>query len=204
VSININKAHLIGYGILAGVVLLLFFLWHDTRTQDTAQQAILAKAVQDAQETIKEAKASIEERDKELSSQNAALEKANSDAKTSAQQAALISSLVGTQKPIIVQAPPPGQNTPPSGNLVVPAEDTAQLTTFVTKCKECDNTNKVLIQNLETTQSEVNSLITETNAQKAEITALKGGSRWHRFVKAVEYVGIGVGVGAAVSIAASH
>jgi len=198
-----NKIHWILYPVLAAVVLLLVWLWHDTQVRDAALIQTVASAKVTQAAVDKQANATITQTNQDLQKQNAGLQASLQKAKTTAQQVALINQRVGTHLQVQPGAPNtdhqadnPSQLTQPV--VTVSPEDVQSIAKQTIDFTEAQNqvaADKVVIA---AKDQQIEARDTTIKDQGQEITALKGGSHWKRFWTATKHVAIGVAIGVAV------
>ena len=194
-----SKIHWILYPVLAAVILLLIWLWHDTQVHDAALVQAVATARSNQAAVDKQVNADISQADQTLQKQNADLQASLQKAKTTAQQVALINEQTGThlqEEATTPQATNPSQLTPPV--VTVSPEDVQTIAKQTVDFKEAENqvATDQLILAAKDQQIRVQS--TTIQDQTQEITALKGGSRWKRFLTASKHVAIGVAIGVVI------
>lgn len=186
--------HALNYLLLGAVVLFLVWLWHDTKIHDAAALQAVAQAKASQASEDREAQAATQAANANLQKQNTALQKQLSAAKTAAQQAQLVNTqdgthiLVPTETPTL-QSENPSQATLPLTDLPILAKDS-------TDCSEAQNQVEADKVQFAADKTQISSRDKTIADQGVEITTLQGGSHWKRFVKAMEYVGIGIVIGA--------
>ncbi len=204
-----NKIHWILYPVLAAVVLLLVWLWHDTQVRDAALIQTVASAKATQATVDKQANADISQANQDLQKQNADLQASLQKAKTTAQQVALINQQAGTHLQVQPVAPSadhqadnPSQSTPLFG-LMQPVmtfspEDVQSIAKQTIDFKEAQNQGATDQLVIAAKDQQIEARDTTIKDQGQEITALKGGSHWKRFWTATKHVAIGVAIGIAV------
>ena len=200
---TLNKIHWILYPVLAAVVLLLVWLWHDTQVRDAALIQTVASAKATQATVDKQANADISQANQDLQKQNADLQASLQKAKTTTQQVALINQQAGTHlqaQPVTPSADPqainPSQSTQPV--VTVSPEDVQSIAKQTIDFKEALNqvATDLLVDAAKDQQIEARD--TTIKDQGQEITVLKGGSHWKRFWTATKYVVIGATIGIAI------
>lgn len=196
-----GKLHAILYTVLGAVLLFLVWLWHDTRAHDEAAMAAIASARSNQVQVDKQAADQTAAANAALKQQNATLQQQLSAAKTAEQQAQLINEAAGTH----VEVPPPQSINPSHPQLAtIPLTDLPLLAKDATDCEELQN--QVAADKLQQAASaeQITARDKTLSADQQEIQALKGGSHWHRFLKAAKEVGIGVAIGFAADEVINH
>lgn len=198
-----NKIHWILYPVLAAVVLLPVWLWHDTQVRDAALIQTVASAKATQATVDKQANADISQANQDLQKQNADLQASLQKARTTAQQVALINQQAGTHlqvQPVTPsadhQADNPSQLTQPV--VTASPEDVQAIAKQTIDFKEAQNqvaTDPLVIA---AKDQQIEARDTTIKDQGQEITALKGGSHWKRFWTATKHVAIGVAIGIAI------
>ncbi len=130
-------------------------------------------------------------------------------ATTPTQIAQLVSQLMGLKEPIQITTPlPTSQNPNPSPIAQISLEDAPQFKAYVQTCEECKlNLTKTQAdladraKQAELAQQQIESIKAERDSWKV---AAKGGTKWQRFKKAIKYLGIGAGIGAAALCGSGH
>ena len=198
-----NKIHWILYPVLAAVVLLLVWLWHDTQVRDAALIQTVASAKVTQAAVDKQANATITQTNQDLQKQNADLQASLQKAKTTAQQVALINQQAGTHLQVQPVAPStdhqadnPSQSTQPV--VTVSPEDVQSIAKQTIDFKEAQNQVAIDQLVIAAKDQQIEARDTTIKDQGQEITALKGGSHWKRFWTATKHVAIGVAIGIAV------
>jgi hypothetical protein len=193
-----NTIHWILYPVLAAVIGLVVWLWHDTQVHDAAVIQAVATAKSNQTTVDKQATVTISQADKNLQTQNEALQATLAKAKSTAQQIALINQDAGTHLSIQPAVDNSSQATNPSQGapvVTIAPEDVPVIAKQTVDFKEALNqvaADKLVIAS-ET--QELDACNSTQQAQDKEITTLKGGSHFKKFLKAAEYVAIGAGVG---------
>jgi hypothetical protein len=198
-----NKIHWILYPVLAAVVLLLVWLWHDTQVRDAALLQTVASAKVTQATVDKQANATISQTNQDLQKQNADLQASLQKAKTTAQQVALINQQAGTHLQVQPVAPSadhqatnPSQSTQPV--VIISPEDVKEIAKQTVDFKEAQNQVGVDQLIIAAKDQQIGARDTTIKAQGQEITTLKGGSHWKRFWTATKHVAVGVVIGIAI------
>ena len=100
-----NKVHLIGYSVLAALLVGSVYLWRDTRINDAAQAAQLKQAVAQTNLVLKATQDAVAERDKAAEQKDQQIAQAVQAAKSAEQQAQYLSQALALKQPITVQVP---------------------------------------------------------------------------------------------------
>lgn len=195
--------HFTCYGALILGLLFLFGLYHTLDLKYAASQQTLVDASQTTAKTIANSQKQIEDRDAELKSLNARLDKASDDAKTLAEQVALVNQLLPTLKqPLTVTTALPQYGplkpglTPPTGpssiteGVWVSVEDVKALSDNAVACQKCANAQIVAqldIGNLQTDLAAQQKLLTdykmvESKYPKTRFQKFRKGLRWVLFL----------------------
>ena len=195
--------HWVIYPVLVIILGCALWFWHTESLKEAlASQAVTA--VQKTQATVdKQATADDKTAQKNLESQNAALQKALADAKTQAQQIALINKDAGVH--LSVQPTPQPSGSKPSTDapvppvVVLPTSDVPELAEQTVDFKEAENqvvADKLVIAD---DQEQISARDKTIAAQASDIKTLKGGSKFVRFMKAARNVAIGGAIGYVVA-----
>jgi len=174
------------------------FVWYKSSVERAADMAKMEATIKAEQATIDNLQKTISERDAVAKQATDALAKQQADAKTVAQQIALIESRIGLPQPVTVNIPPASQPNAPV-TVSAPPADVQALTAYTTACEQCKVDNEKLKADYADLKSE--SLIV-VKQRDAAVTAAKGGTTWHRFWKATKYIAIGGAIGAGIGYAA--
>ena len=203
VTVPVPTIHWLLYPLLIGGVLFGFWLWHDTAIKDQVAIKAMAAAQVAQAHTDKQATTTITDAQSTLETQNATLQKQLAAARTAQAQLTLINQQLGTHYQINQpQAENPSIGTPPSSPVVeVPTTDLQVIASQVVDFKEAQNQVAADTLTIGAQKEQISSRDLVIKDQTVEITALKGGSHWKRFLAATKHVAIGVGVGVAVGYA---
>jgi len=200
----------IAVALLIGVVALKE---HDDKVrQQAVAQAVVDTAKKDqatyAQQVSDLAK-QMDARDATYQASLKSLQGQFQAAATPAQIAQLVSTLMGLKQPLTVVTPAPTAANPnPQSVVQVPQVDFPQAKSYIQDCETCKlNLSKVTADAADR-QAQANLAQLQIDSLKKENTALaveaKGGTTWHRTVKALKYIGIGAIGGAVAVCATSH
>ena len=199
VTIPTPSIHWVLYPLLIGGLVFGLWLWHDTKIKDAATLKEVAAAKTAVVASDHSATAVETTAQQDLQKQNAALETQLAKAKTLAQQIALLNQQLNTHVAIQASPPPesgqPPQAVNPSPVVVIPAAELPELTKQAVDFKEAQNQIAVDKLSLAAKDQQIASRDEFIRTQNIEITQLKGGSHLKRFLKATEYVVIGVAAG---------
>lgn len=195
-----TRTHLIVYSSLVAVLGLLLWLWHDTRIKDAAALKAITTDKAAQLQTAAQAVATEKAAQTELATKNAALQEQLKQAKTSAQQVALINSAAGTHLVIDTTSPTPGI-IPSQPVVTLPTSDLPTLAKDTVDFQQLQNQIDADSDILKAKDAQLTADAKTISDQGQEITILKGGSHWQQFVKAAKHVGIGVVIGTAAGVA---
>lgn len=203
ITVPTPSIHWLLYPLLVGGLLFGLYLWHDTEVKDTV--AIQAVATAKTSQTTVDKQVSLEDQNAQqtLKAKNDILQTQLAAAKTEAQQVALINKASGTniQKAQAIIPSSPSVVSPVVPYYSLSESDATKLSKQAVDFQEAENqiaADKIEIAGDAQRLSAADDTI---ESQNTEITALKGGSRFHRFLKGTEHVAVGVGVGIVVGYA---
>jgi hypothetical protein len=170
-------------------------------TQQAVQKG-LTQQIADLQKQMADRDAAYQEQLKVLDSRFQA-------AASPAQIAQLIGQVMGLKQPIqIVQPLPTKENPNPAPIATVSLEDAPQVKAYVQECETCKLQLPKLQADLADTKTKLDLQIKTTTSVQTDLNAaneaLKGGTKWQRFKKALKYLGIGAAAGATALCATNH
>ncbi len=201
---------LVAAGVLVVVLFVALYEWHLEIVRGAELNATLASQKQVQSDIDKRVNLLAETMKEWNDQQNQKLtEVANQfKAASSPQQvAALVSQIMGLNKPITFVTPPATPENPhPTPIATLPAEDAPQVKAYVQGCEECrvklDTAAKNLTYAQEQQKLDEEKLTSVTVERDAAIKAVHGGSMWQRLKHDSKIIVVSVGVGAAVGYAA--
>lgn len=201
-----GRLELVGIAVLLLMLLVAGRSWlaeHDARLR-------LDATVHDQQQVIAQAQAREVARDRAVADQLAAIERERHAVHTPAQAAAQLPQVLHLPRPIILpavqplQAPVPDHLTspvavPPPAQL--PQEDLQPLYDFAQGCRETSVKLTACQADLADRQQELTAVETERDAA---VTAVHGGTFWHRLAERAKWLALGVGVGVGLGVLGAH
>lgn len=186
---------------------------HDAHIKEQAvAQAVVDTAKKDQQvyaQQVSDLAKQMDARDAAYQTQLQLLDKRFQAANSPQQVAALVSQLLALPKPITVVTPQPtAENPHPTPVAQIPEVDFPSAKAYVQQCEDCKAQTAKLTADAADRQAQANLAQLQIDSLKKENTALaveaKGGSTWTRTKRALKYIGLGVGIGAAALCASSH
>lgn len=191
------SVHWIIYPLLAVGLVGATWVYRDSQVKDAASQKQVQVAQQTQARTDKQAETSITQAATELKQKNATLTQARVAAKTPQQQVDLVNKEEGTH--LSIQAQNPSSTTVGSDILVKASQlDAGKITDTIVDFQKCQNQMAADAIDLTAKDQQLAARDATIKSQNEEITALKGGSKWHRILRATEFVVIAGGTGYAV------
>jgi hypothetical protein len=185
--------HWVLYGLLVVGGLFLVHVWRDTQVKDAAIMASLKADLATKAATDKAAQVQSKQIETTLQTTKQTIQKRAVAANTTSKQVGLINQEIGSHIEPLPQAKTP---LPDSPVAQLNADDTKKLVDLTVAKDECvaqvaaDTLQQGLLQSQVAAGDKV---ITD---QGVEITNLKGGSHFKRFLKILKYTGIGAAAGA--------
>jgi len=208
----IDKLHLAG---VAAVVLVaaIGLHEHDAKVREQA----VAAATEAAQATYqKQVAAEIAALERKMSDRDAAYQKEVSTLNARIQTAAspqqiaqLVSQLMGLKTPVQIVTPPATSGNPnPQPIAQVSLSEAPQVKAYVLECETCKTQLPKIQSDLADREKQIQlakqQIESITKQRDGYRTAAKGGTLWQRTVRALEYLGIGAGVGAGLVCGSGH
>lgn len=198
--------HWVLYPLLLLVAIGAIWYLHTSNVKDAAAAQVVkvdknGQANTDKQVTQADTVAQLS-----LTTQNALLDKQLTAAKTLAQQIALINASEGVH--LVAQVENPSLNTKVNGTVPVvqeapkveiPASEIPEIAKQAVDFKEAENQVAADAVQIAGDKEQIASRDITITGQNAEITQLKGGSKFKRILKTAEHIGIGVGIGIVIA-----
>lgn len=193
----------IAIGIVASVVLVLGWMWHNSDVEAAADRAQLTATLKQQGDVISQLQRQIGQRDAAAVEANKVVDHQVSAAKTDPQIAALITQLVGLKQPIIVQTPATkdGKVEPDAPSYVMTSQQGRELLDFSASCKKCQND---LVAAQGAREDQTKQIAALTQERDVAVKAAHGGSRWQRMKRAAKWFGVGTLAGGAVAGILKH
>jgi hypothetical protein len=204
VTLPTPNIHWLTYPLLVGGLVFGLWLWHDTAIKDQASVVAVATAKTTQATTDKQVTSADSTAQDTLKQQNAVLQAQLTAAKTLSQQIAFVNTQLNTH---ISQTPGPNPSSTDSvlttqvPTVTIPASEIPEIAKQAVDFKEAQNQVAADQIQIAGDKEQIASRDNTIKADDSEITTLKGGSHFKRFLKGAEHVAIGVGVGVVVGYA---
>lgn len=209
-SANSTRIAVAVAGLGMGALLLSEYTAHvraDAQAQATIQvQATVQKGLQEQLNALQK---SLADREANFQQQMRTTQGKFQQAATPSQLAELTRQLMSLKQPIEITMPAPTKENPnPQPIAQVSLSDAPQVKAYLSECETCKLQVPKLQADLadrekqaQLAQQQIDSLKTQRDAA---IKEAKGGNWLHRTVKAIKYLGIGAGAGAALLCGSGH
>ena len=186
---------------------------HDAHIREQAVTAAVQQTQATYQKQLSDQMAEFQKekakRDAQYNQALGVLQKRFQQAATPQQIAELSTQVMGLKQPVTIVTPPATPTNPnPQPVAQVALSDAPFVKAYESQCETCKMALPKVQADLADREAQMKLAQQEIESiqkqRDAALTAAKGGNLWHRTVKALKYIGIGVLVGAAAVCGSQH